>query len=47
MNKFFGGGLQPGMVTQLYGESGSGKTHTAMLFALGVMVYLYRQWKEA
>lgn len=38
LNKFFGGGLQPGMVTQLYGESGSGKTQTAMLFALGVTI---------
>jgi RecA/RadA recombinase len=38
INKFFGGGLQYGMITQLYGESGSGKTQTAMLFGLGVLL---------
>lgn len=41
LNTFFGGGLQHGMVTQLYGESGSGKTQTAMLFALGVHYSIY------
>ena len=36
LNAIFGGGLHQGMITQIYGEAGSGKTQTAMLFALGV-----------
>ena len=36
LNAIFGGGLHQGMITQIYGEAGSGKTQAAMLFALGV-----------
>jgi replication-associated recombination protein RarA len=40
LNLFVGGGFHEGMITQLYGEAGSGKTQTAMLFALGVSILL-------
>jgi RecA/RadA recombinase len=33
------------MITQLYGEAGSGKTQTAMLFALGVHLKIVRQYR--
>lgn len=46
INAFFGGGLHHGMITQLYGEAGSGKTQLAMLFALGVISLSHRQWSE-
>ena len=36
LNTFLGGGMHQGMITQIYGEAGSGKTQAAMLFALGV-----------
>ena len=38
LNLFFEGGVHHGMITQIYGEAGSGKTQTAMLFALGVNI---------
>ena len=36
LNAFLGGGVHHGMITQVYGEAGGGKTQMAMLFALGV-----------
>lgn len=45
INQFFGGGLQYGTITQLYGEAGGGKTQTAMLFGLGVHASSLRQYK--
>lgn len=42
LNEFLGGGLHKGMVTQLFGEAGSGKTQVAMLFALGVHLGIVR-----
>lgn len=36
LDEFFEGGLHKGMVTQVYGESGCGKSQLAMLFAIGV-----------
>lgn len=42
-----GGGLHKGTVTQVYGESGTGKSQLAMLWALGVHFILERQSLEA
>jgi RecA/RadA recombinase len=36
LDQFFEGGLHKGIITQLYGEAGCGKTQLAMLYALGV-----------
>lgn len=36
LDDFFEGGLHKGCITQIYGESGCGKSQTAMLFAIGV-----------
>ena len=46
LDKFMQGGLHKGTITQLYGESGSGKTQIAMLFALGVSLHLNRHFPD-
>ncbi len=42
LNEFLRGGMHIGMIAQCYGEAGSGKTHLAMLMAIGVHSFLYR-----
>jgi septal ring-binding cell division protein DamX len=46
LDEFFEGGLHKGMVTQVYGESGCGKSQLAMLFAIGVSSILSRPSQE-
>ena len=31
------------MISQIYGEAGSGKTHVAMMYSLGVTFVIFRQ----
>ena len=31
------------MISQIYGEAGSGKTHVAMMYSLGVTLVIFRQ----
>ena len=31
------------MISQIYGEAGSGKTHVAMIYSLGVTLVIFRQ----
>jgi RecA/RadA recombinase len=38
LDDFLEGGLHKGVVTQLYGEAGCGKTQLAMMFILGVLL---------
>jgi RecA/RadA recombinase len=37
LDEYFEGGLHKGIVTQVYGESGCGKSQIAMLFTIGVI----------
>lgn len=46
LDEFFEGGLHKGTVTQVYGESGCGKSQLAMLFAIGVSHRLVRPSQE-
>lgn len=41
LDAFLAGGLHKGTITQVYGESGCGKSQLAMLFAIGVNVLKY------
>lgn len=36
------GGLHKGLITQIYGESGAGKTQLAMLFSISVKIILIK-----
>ena len=36
LDSFLEGGLHKGIITQVYGEAGSGKSQLAMLYTLGV-----------
>jgi RecA/RadA recombinase len=47
LDEFFEGGLHKGTATQVYGESGCGKSQLAMLFAIGVTHLLVRPSQEA
>lgn len=47
LDEFLEGGLHKGTVTQVYGESGCGKSQLAMLFAIGVSFVLARPSQEA
>ncbi len=47
LDEYFEGGLHKGIVTQVYGESGCGKSQLAMLFAIGVKNLLVRQLQGA
>lgn len=37
IDALMGGGLEPGVITELYGEGGSGKSNMSMLFALSAI----------
>ena len=37
LDKFFSGGLQDGIITEIYGLRGTGKTHLALQFAIEVL----------
>lgn len=45
LNELFEGGLHKGIVTQLYGEAGCGKTQVAMMFVLEVLIRRYRPFR--
>ena len=38
LDEFLSGGLHKGMVTQIYGEAGTGKSQIAMFYVLGVLM---------
>lgn len=41
LDLYLEGGLHKGSITQVYGESGCGKSQLAMLFAIGVKNFQY------
>lgn len=41
LDLYLEGGLHKGSITQVYGESGCGKSQLAMLFAIGVNISQY------
>ena len=42
LNDFLQGGLHTGIITQIFGESGSGKTQMAMMFSIAVSFFLFK-----
>ena len=46
LDGFLAGGLHKGMITQVYGEAGSGKSQLAMLYMLGVCCVGGRPFRE-
>lgn len=39
LDEFLGGGLHRGLISQLYGESGTGKTQLCMQFMMGAALH--------
>ena len=46
LNQFLEGGLHTGIITQIFGESGSGKTQMAMIFSIAVSFRLSRPFTQ-
>ncbi len=46
LDDFYEGGLHKGIISQIYGEAGSGKTQVAIMYSLGVTINISRQSQE-
>lgn len=45
LNDFLQGGFHKGVITQIYGEAGCGKSNLAILSTIGVRITLFRLFR--